>query len=140
MQIKNRNRVFSDATAIIWEGSHAMLYRTGTDSFGKPLYNIAILKYTSWIVKPELYWFDYSTGHGAYGNMGGLVTMAEEANRQAKLTHESFYGNPGGIENLIRVAREEKINWHMIYDISGYYAIVETGYFVGPNKHTGTIA
>lgn len=134
--VKSRNMLFNDASALVWEGSDAILYRAGTDAFGKPMYDISISAWSTWTAKPELYWKRYTNGHGAYGPDGiaNLIIMAKEVNRQASLV----VAHKDNIEDVIRVARAERINRHIIMDITGYYTTVETGYYLKGN-HTGTV-
>jgi hypothetical protein len=135
-KVTNRNITFSDASHIIWEGSHTLLYRSGTDNFGKAMYNIAILKYTTWMPEPVLYWASYTTGHGAYGINGidNLIEAARRVNEQAKLVHE----NINNIEEVVRLCKEKKVGTFIAGDITGYY-ISDTGFFVGPKGHKGTV-
>jgi hypothetical protein len=137
MSFRNRNIIFPGPDCVIWEGSHALLNKSYVDQFGRQMYDINILRYTTWTATPELYWAKYSTGHGAWGPNGldSLIGQTQSVNEQAQLAHE----NRTDIPALVNLVKSNRVNWHMAYDVSGYYINGENGYFCGPNKHSGYV-
>jgi hypothetical protein len=136
--IRNRNILFYNPSSIIWEGSHAILYKSYIDNFNKQMYDNSILCYAEWIQEPTLYWKKYCSGMGAWGVNGlqSLIEQAQDINEQAKLAHE----NISDIEEIVRMVKQKKIGYNIAYYITRYYISPETGYYLGPNKHTGTVA
>lgn len=128
MSYRTRDHILSEIPA--FEGSHAILYRSGTNAFNTPIYNIGILKNDCWK--------NYTTDHSAWsGHMDGLIIMAKSANEMAKLITETFEKN--GIEEVVRLVARGEANWNMAYDLTGYYISEKVGEFVGPNKHCGKV-
>lgn len=136
--VKTRNLVL-DAANLIYEGSHAILYKAYTDNFGKPMYNMAVFAYWTSKLDGKTYeiWKKYATDCGAWGpdGLARLIESTVHLNDQAKTIHE----NLGDIEKLVRLCHAGHIGWHMIYDITGYYVNEKVGEYVGPNNHRGKV-
>jgi hypothetical protein len=135
--LKSRNIVFYDHANLIWEGSHAILYKCGEDAFGKAMYNTDVLKYSNWTSTPQLYWATYTYGHGAWGEDGlaSLVRSAQTISDQASLVHE----NLSNIGNIVRLVKSGDVNLYVAEIITGFYINEKTGEYVGPNKERGWI-
>lgn len=132
MSYTTRNKTLFGDNNPMYEGSHALLYRTGTSQFGHPTYNIAILKDGSWR--------NYQTDFEDWGtaiSLSGLIFLATAANDQAKLISETF--ERGGIEDVVRLVARGFATWNMVYTLTGYYVNERFGEYVGPNKHSGKV-
>jgi hypothetical protein len=130
-QYQTRNKLFHDRTSVVFESEFSLLYKVGTDNFNKPMYNIAILCLAEWTPNKELYWHNFTTGHGAYGPNGleSLIENARQVGEQARLVH----ANLGNTEAVARLVKSGQVSAYVAEDINdGYYT--EGGYYLRTPK------